>query len=459
MPVHPYIPNSVPEIKKKMLKEIGISSSNELFSCIPDAIKYKKELSLPPSKSEFDVVRSIEKTLSVNKTTKEMLSFLGAGCWPHFIPSVCNEINSRSEFVTAYTGDVYTDLGRYQALFEFQSMIGDLVEMDAVGFPLYDWSTACGDAARMATIITGRREIFIPESMSPERRSVIIAHTESVAEVKKIPFLPDSGLLDLDHLRKQVSKDTAAIYIENPTYLGYIESEAETIADIAHENDSLFLVGVEPLSLGLLKPPGDYGADIVCGEGQPLGMPMAFGGALIGFLAFRDEENYVSASGNRLISLTTTQREGEHGFAYILPDRTMFCAREKAPSFTGTASVLWAITAAVYLSLLGPKGIRELAQVIMEKSHYAMKRLSTISGIQTPVFDSTHFKEFTIRFDESIISVSDVNKALLDRGIQGGKNLTQEFPGIGETALYCVTEVHSQEEIDRLVTALEEVLR
>ncbi len=459
MPVHPYIPNSVPEIKKKMLKEIGVSSSSELFSCIPDSIKFKKELNLLPAKSEFDVVRSIERTLSVNKTTKEMISFLGAGCWPHYIPSVCNEINSRSEFVTAYTGDAYTDLGRYQALFEFQSMIGDLVDMDAVGFPLYDWSTACGDAARMATIITGRREIFVPESMSPERRTVIKAHTDSVAEVKTIPFLPDSGLIDLDQLRRQLSEDTAAVYIENPTYLGYIESEGEAIAEIAHEKDALFLVGVEPLSLGLLKPPGAYGADIVCGEGQPLGMPMAYGGALMGFLAFRDEENYVSASGNRLITLTTTQREGEHGFAYIMPDRTMFCERDKAPSFTGTASALWAITAAVYLSLLGPKGIRELAQVIMEKSHYAMKKLSEMSGIQTPVFDSTHFKEFTIRFDDSNMTASDVNKALLERGIQGGKNLTQEFPDIGETALYCVTEVHTQEEIDQLVTTLEEVLR
>lgn len=459
MPVHPYIPNSVPEIKKRMLKEIGVSSSDEIFSCIPDSIMFKDKLNLPPRKSEFDVVRSIEKTLSVNTTTKEMVSFLGAGCWPHYIPSVCNEINARSEFVTAYTGDVYTDLGRYQVLFEFQSMIGDLVEMDAVGFPLYDWSTACGDAARMATIITGRREIFVPESMSPERRAVIAAHTDTVGEVKTIPYLLDTGQLDLDQLRKHVSKDTAAVYIENPTYLGYIESEAETIAEIAHDKDALFLVGVEPLSLGLLKPPGLYGADIVCGEGQPLGMPMAYGGALIGFLAFRDEEKYVAASGNRLITLTTTQKDGEYGFAYITPDRTMFCARDDAPSFTGTASVLWAITAAVYLSLLGPKGIQELAQVIMEKSHYAMKKLSEISGVQTPVFDSTHFKEFTIRLDDSKLSMSDVNKALLERGILGGKNLAQEFPDIGESALYCVTEIHSQEDIDLLTTTLEEVLR
>jgi glycine dehydrogenase subunit 1 len=459
MPIHPYIPNSVPEIKERMLKEIGVSSSDELFSCIPDSIIFRQKLDLPPSKTEFEIIRNIEKSLSSNKTTKEMLSFLGAGCWPHFIPSVCNEINSRSEFATAYTGDVYTDLGRYQALFEFQSMIGDLVDMDAVGFPLYDWATACGDAARMATIITGRRDILVPESMSAQRRAVIEAHCGAVAEIKSVPFNSDSGLLDLDQLRKMVSTDTAAVYIENPTYLGYIESEAESIGDIAHEKDALFLVGVEPLSLGLLKPPGAYGADIVCGEGQPLGMPMAFGGALMGFLAFRDEEDYVAASGNRLITLTTTQQEGELGFAYIMPHRTMFCARDQAPSFTGTASVLWAITAAVYLSLLGPKGIKELAQVIMEKSHYAMIKLSEIPGVQAPVFDAVHFKEFTVGFRKAKTSVSDVNKALLQKGIQGGKDISKEVPGIGETSLYCVTEIHSQEDIDRLALTLEEVLR
>ncbi len=459
MTVHPYIPNSVPEIKERMLKEIGVRSSDELFSCIPDSIKFKGTLNLPSAKSEFDVVSSIEKTLSTNKTTKDVLSFLGAGCWPHFIPSVCNEINSRSEFVTAYTGDVYTDLGRYQALFEFQSMIGELVDLDAVGFPLYDWSTSCGDAARMATIITGRREILVPESMSRDRLDVMKSHCHTMAAIKTIPVIPETGQLDLDELRKHLSSNTAAVYIENPTYLGFIENESEEIGELVHEKDGLFLVGVEPLSLGIIKAPGKYGADIVCGEGQPLGMPMAFGGALMGFLAFRDTEEYVAASGNRLITLTETQKEGELGFAYILPHRTMFCTRDEAPTFTGTASVLWAITAAVYLSLLGPKGIRELAQVIMEKSHYAMMKLSEIPGVKAPKFDATHFKEFAVDFSETNRSVSEINRLLLKEGIQGGKPLNNEFPELGNSALYCVTEIHSQEDIDRLSMILEEVIK
>jgi glycine dehydrogenase subunit 1 len=459
MPIHPYIPNSVPEIKKKMLKEIGVSSSDELFSCIPNSILYKQKLNLPSCMDEFQVKQTIDRILSTNRTTNEMLSFLGAGCWPHFIPSVCNEINSRSEFVTAYTGDVYTDLGRYQALFEFQSLIGELVGLDGVGFPLYDWSTACGDAARMAISITGRREILVPASISPERLSVMKAHCDIVGDFQKLPIDLESGQIDLASLEREITEKTAAVYIENPTYLGYIESQAEEIGRIAHDNDTLFLVGVEPLSLGLLKAPGDYGADIVCGEGQPLGMPMSYGGALMGFLAFRDEEKYVEASGNRMITITTTQREGEHGFAYIMPERTIFCSRDKAPTFTGTASVLWAITATVFLAALGPQGLRKLAQTIMENSHYAMKRLSEIRNIEAPGIDATHFKEFVVRFHKTKQSVSEINKKLLSLGIIGGKDLKTEFPELGNSALFCVTEVHSEDDIEKLANSLEGVLK
>ncbi|TFG11683.1 aminomethyl-transferring glycine dehydrogenase subunit GcvPA [Candidatus Thorarchaeota archaeon] len=458
MPVHPYIPNSTPEIKKKMLQEIGVESVEELFSCVPDNIKLKRPLNIPPPASEAEVVNTISGILSKNRYGSDLLSFLGAGCWPHYIPSVCNEINSRSEFVTAYTGDVYTDLGRYQVLFEFQSMIGELVGLDGVGFPLYDWSTACGDAARMATAITGRKKILVPASMSPEKRAVMQAHVEGLATVEKIPFFAEDGQVVLEEIEEKVSDETAAVYIENPTYLGYLESHAPEIGEIAHGHDALFLVGVEPLSLGLLEAPGKYGADIVCGEGQPLGIPTSFGGALMGFLAFKDEEEYVAASGNRMITLTDTAREGEFGFAYIMPERTIFCARDKANTSTGTATVLWAITAAVYLSLLGPQGIQELAEVIMQKSHYAMKKLGEIGGVNTPAFDAVHFKEFTVDFNECSKSVDDINKELLRHDIQGGKNLKYMFPELDETALYCVTEIHSQQDIDRLVATLEEVL-
>lgn len=459
MPVHPYIPNSNPETKREMLREIGVQSVEELFADVPERIRIKKRLQLPYAKSEYQVRRDIEAILSRNKTCGELVSFLGAGCWPHYVPAVCDEINSRSEFVTAYAGDVYSDLGRYQAFFEFQSMIGDLVAMDVVSFPWYSWGSVAGDSARMAVMITDRHEILMPRTVSPDRLSVMRALCEGLADIKLVKNDPESGQVSLDDLKSKISSKTAAVYIENPTYLGFVESQGQEISEIAHDHAALFTVGVEPLSLGVLTPPGEYGADMVCGEGQPLGMHMNFGGGLLGFLACRDVERLVSAIPHRLITITTTERKGEWGFTYVLPERTMFAARDKARSFTGTATALWAITAAVYLSLLGPNGVRELAEVIMQKSHYAMKRMSEIAGIRVPVFKSCHFEEFTANFDGTGKTISEVNKVLLDSGVIGGKDLTKEFPELGNTALYCVTEVHTKADIDKLAAALEEAVQ
>jgi len=459
MPVHQYIPNSVPKIKKEMLKYLSVEDVEELFVDIPEKIRLKKRLQLPHPTPELEVKRIIEALLSKNKNCNELLTFLGAGCWPHYVPTVCDEINSRSEFLTAYTGDVYTDLGRYQALFEFQSMIGDLVALDVVSFPTYDWATASGDAAHMAVRTTGRHEILIPKTISPERLSVIRAYSERIAKIKPVEYDPTTGQLSLRDLRRKISSKTAAVYMENPTYLGFIETEGKEVGKIAHDNGALFIVGVEPLSLGLLTPPGEYGADIVCGEGQPLGIHMNFGGGLLGFLASRDDERLVSAMPHRLITITSTEHKGEWGFAYTLPKRTMFVAREKATTFTGTAAVLWAITAAVYMSLLGPQGIKELAEVIMQKSHYAMKRISEIEGIKCPIFKSPHFKEFTVNVNRTGKTVRQVNRSLLKNRIQGGKDITKEFPQLGNSALYCITEMHTKEDIDRLAVALEEVVK
>ncbi|MFW9801765.1 MAG: aminomethyl-transferring glycine dehydrogenase subunit GcvPA [Candidatus Thorarchaeota archaeon] len=459
MPTHPYIPNSVAEIRRQMLKSIGVKRVEDLFASVPERLKMKHELNLPTSMAESEVRKTVENLLRKNITTKDVLSFLGAGCWPHYVPAICDEINSRSEFVTAYTGEVYSDLGRYQALFEFQSMIGDLVDMDVVTFPLYDWTVALADAARMALKVTGRDELLVPKSIGPTRLEVLEAHTEENGTIRAIDFDLYTGRLDIESLKEEVSRDTAAIYIENPTYFGVIETEGDIIGKIAHEYESLFIVGVDPITLGILKPPGDYGADIVCGEGQPLGMHMNFGSALLGFLACKDDEQYLHATGHRLVGITETKNEGEWGFGYILPGRTMFGAREKAATYTGTASVLWAITAAVYLAALGPVGLRDLGELIMQNSQYAMKLISEIDSLEAPIFNSPHFKEFTVRFSGTERKVQDINESLLSVGIQGGKDLSSEFPELGNTALYCVTEMHSQRDIETLANLLAEVLR
>jgi glycine dehydrogenase subunit 1 len=457
---HPFIPNSAPEIKQSMLKQIGVESVNELYHDIPRKFMMKRNLNLPKASSEYEVRSEVMAVLSRNKSFYEMPSFLGAGCWPHYVPAVCDEIIGRGEFLTSYTGDTYIDLGRFQALFEFQSMIGELVGLDAVSWPMYDWATVCGEATRMASRITGRQEVLAPKTMNPEHLSVMKNYCEGLIDVKLIEYDSATGQLDLNDFKNKISSSTAAVYIENPSYLGFIEAQGQEISDIAHDRGALSIVGVEPLSLGVLAPPGEYGADIVVGEGQPLGVHMNYGGGVMGILACRDEERFLAEMPTLLLTITRTQRDDEYGFSWwALPKRLHYESREKGKSFTGTSAALWGISAAVYMALLGPQGIRELGEVIMQKSHYAMKRISETKRIKTPIFDSAHFEEFTINFDRTKKAVSSVNKALLRRGIQGGKDITREFPELGKSALCCVTEIHTKEQIDRLAAGLDEILR
>ncbi len=457
MTSYPYIPNSDPEIKKQMLDYIGVKNVDELFAEIPENVRYSKRLDLPKPTSEYDVRRRVEEILSKNKSN-QMLCFLGAGCWPHYVPAICDEINSRSEFLTAYTGDVYSDLGRYQALFEYQSMLGELVAMDAVTFPTYDWPTACGDAARMAATITKKNEVLVPGTISPDRLSVMKAYCRSLAGIRQVEYNSETGQIDLGDLKEKLSSNTAAVYVENPSYLGFVETQCDDIAKMAHDMGALFVVGVEPLSLGILAPPGEYGADIVCGEGQPLGLHMGYGGISLGFIACRDEEKFLTATGHRLLSIATTSRK-EWGFTYVLPERSMLAAREKSASITGTATVLWAITAAAYLAVLGPNGIRELAEIIIKRSHYAIKRIGEVTGLSVPIFEAPHFEEFTVNFGTVGKSVQEINSDLRQHGIQGGKDISKEFPELRNAALYCVTEIHTKSDIDQLALALEEALR
>ncbi|UCC87547.1 MAG: hypothetical protein JSV81_22255, partial [Anaerolineales bacterium] len=245
---------------------------------------------------------------------------------------------------------------------------------------------------------------------------------------------------------------------ENPSYLGFVETGGEQIAQIAHDHGALCVVGVDPISLGVLKPPADYGADIVCGDIQPLGMHLQFGGGQAGFIATRDEEQYVMQYPSRLFGIAPTSVPGEYGFGDVAYERTSFAVREEGVEWVGTAAALWGITAGVYLALMGPQGMAEIGEGIMTRSRYAMMELDKVKGIAAPAFQSPHFKEFVVRFDGTDRTVAEINQGLLARGIFGGKDLTQEFPELGNSALYCVTEVHTQTDIDGLVNALKEVI-
>jgi glycine dehydrogenase subunit 1 len=442
-----------------MMREIGINSIDELYADIPEKYFLKKPLNLPEGLSEFEVKKHVETLLSKNKTYADIPIFLGAGCWPHYVPSVVKEIIRRSEFLTSYTPyQAEVSQGILQALFEYQSMICELTAMDVANCSMYDWASALGEAARMASRITKRSEILIPRIIHPERRMTLEVYAEPAnIHVKEIKYNSETGLLDLSDLRDKISEKTAAVYIENPSYLGFIETQVDEISQITHSHKALFIVGVDPISLGILKPPGEYGADIVVGEGQPLGNPMNYGGPLLGIFACRDDLNVIRQMPGRIIGLTTTIDGERQGFCMALQTREQHIRREKATSNICSNEALCAVAAAVYLALLGPNGLRELCETIMYKANYAIRLLSKIEGLKVPVFKAPHFKEFTVNFDDTGLKVEEVHEALLNKGVHGGKNVSREFPELGETALYCVTEVHNEAEIRLLAEALDEI--
>ena len=384
-PVHPYIPNSVPEIKDAMLREVGAADIDELYGAIPERLRLRRPLALEPAlRSELELRRHLERMLAANGSCRETLSFLGGGCWQHYVPAVVDEVINRGEFLTAYYGESYTDHGKLQALFEYASLIGELVELDAVSQPTYDWASAAATALCMCGRVAGRRQALVPASISPERLAVMRGYCGPWIDLELVPFDGVTGLLDLDALRAALGDGTACVYVENPGYLGTIETQAAQIASLAHDAGAFLVVGVDPVSLGVLEAPPRYGADVVCGELQPLGVHMHYGGGLAGFVATSDEERWVAEYPTFLIGMTPTVVEGEYGFGEVAWERMSYVKRGDAKEYGGTTQDLWAIAAAVYLSLLGPQGIEELGRGCMQRARYAAARLSALPGVEAP---------------------------------------------------------------------------
>jgi glycine dehydrogenase subunit 1 len=444
-----------------MMRQIGIESIDELYTDIHEKYRLKDSLNLPKNGlSEFEVKKNVEALLSENRTCEEMPVFLGAGCWPHYVPAVVKEIVQRSELLTAYTPyQPEIAQGMLQALFEYQSMICELTSMEVSNCSMYDWASALGEAARMAARVKGRNEVLIPRIIHPERKETLAAYVEPAGiSIETMSYDRKNGQINIEDLKEKISDKTAAVYIENPSYLGMIEEQVEEIGKEAHQHGALFIVGVDPTSLGILKPPGEYEADIVVGEAQPLGNPMNFGGPLLGIMACRGDMNLIRQMPGRVIGLTTTIDESRNGFCMALQTREQHIRREKATSNICSNEALCAVASAVYMALLGPEGMRELGETITYKANYAMQLLSEIDRVKTPVFTSAHFKEFTVNFDDAGLTAKEVNTKLLSCHIHGGKDISGEFPELGQTALYCVTEIHSKEEIEHLAEALNEIL-
>ena len=457
-PIFPYIPNSVPEVKKQMLHEVGANDIMDLYAEIPAHLRFPGKLDLPePILDEYSLKRHLTGLLEKNRNCTDYLNFLGAGCAEHFVPAVCDEINGRGEFLTAYVGESYADHGKWQALFEYCSLMGELLDMDVLSCPLYDGAQAAATSVRMAARINGRREVIIPKTMSPESRLVLRNYCQPELSLSEVGFHAETGLLDLDELQEKVSSQTAAVFIENPSYLGFFEEQAEEIGKIAQQHGAEFIVYTDPICLGVVAPPQHYGAHIACGDFQPLGMHMQAGGGQAGFIATVEDMKYVSEFKDLMFGITDTVEAGEYGFGEVLFDRTSYGSREKGKEYTGTSTGLWAITAAVYLSLMGPRGMEQTGKTILQMSQYAASRLAGIDGVQ-PGFSSPFFKEFVLNFDRTGKTVAQINEALLEKKIFGGKDLSEDFPELGQSALYCVTETKTQEDIDRLASALGKVV-
>jgi glycine dehydrogenase subunit 1 len=458
--VYPYIPNSAPDVKAEMLRAVGVKSIAEFYADIPANLRFKGKLNLPePLHSEAELIRHVDGLLNTNRSTREMLSFLGAGCYQHQIPAVCDEINSRGEFLTAYAGEPYEDHGRFQTLFEYQSLMAELLNMEVVNVPTYDGFQAAATALRMAARITGRTTVLLPANIGADKFSMVSEYLAPDITIERIPFSPKNGLLDLSALDENLNSGVAAVYFENPTFLGLIETQVKQISAAAHAAGALCVVGVEPLSLGVIQPPVEYGAEIACGDIQSLGIHMHYGGGHGGFIATQDDPTFVMEFPSRLFGVAPTDVEGEYGFGDVAYDRTSFAIREEGKEWVGTAAALWGITAGVYLALMGPQGMVEIGEGIMQRCRYAMQKMAELPGVRVPFERGPHFTEFVVDFTDTGKTVAEINQVLLEQDIFGGVDLSEPFSTLGQSALLCVTEIHTKTDIDRLASALKEVLQ
>ena len=460
---HPWMANSAPGAIEAMLKEIGAKSVAEVFEQIPKDHFRTTPLDLPPAlSSEIELKRDLLSKLKKNADCEANLNFLGAGVWQHHVPAIVDEIVGRTEFATNVWGSYQSDHGRNQAWFEFSSQLGALLNLDVVQLPVYSWGCATGHAIRMAQRITGRSKVIVSQLSDPERFSVIRTYCqpsamESHIDVVLVAADPTTGRIDLNDLQSKLGDDVAAVYFENPAYLGTIETDAGEIARLTRAVGAETIVGVDPISLGVMMAPGDYGADIVTGPVQPLGVHMQCGGGVGGFIASRDQEKYVLEYNGFLVSIVETREEGQVGFGLACPHQNSYGSREHGKDWTGNSTYLWAIAGAVYMSLLGPEGFRELGTLIVSRARYAAKCLSEVPGVRI-VWPDTTFKEFVVNFDDTGKTVAEVNDLLRARGNFGGKDISGEDNALGQSALYCVTEVHTAADIRRLADTLKEVL-
>jgi len=457
---HPWIPITE-DTEREMLDAIGKKSIDDFYSNIPKEYLLKRDLALPESHSEFEVSQRLTELAGKNSPADNGRVFLGSGAGIHYIPAAVPALAGRSEFLTSYTSyQAEISQGMLQTLFEYQSLLAEILQVDVVNSSMYDMATGVAEAARMAVRVKRHHTRFlVPGTINPEHFQVLHTYTEPAGiEVEKVKYDPTTGLMDLADLESKM-EGVAGVYVENPSYLGFLETQVDKISRIAHDNDALLVAGVDILSLGLLRPPGDYGADVVVAEGQPLGSPVSFGGPLLGIFGCRNDRKLIYQLPGRLVGMTQTESEPhEVGYVLTLSPREQHIRREKATSNICSNQALVAVTATVYLSLLGPGGIRQIGETIAMNSRYAADTLNKIHGVRAPAIGDAIWKEFVVQF-ETGISAYDVHAGLLERNLHGGKILNAEFPQLGNSMLFSVTEVHTKPVIDELAQAIAEIVK
>ena len=444
-----YTPHTQQEIDR-MCRTLGIDAAGDLFRIVPESLRIPG-LRLPEGLTEMEAVAHLNAIASDLRSRAPALSFVGGGAYEHFIPSVVPEIIGRGEFYTAYTPyQPEVSQGTLRVIFEFQTMICELTGMEVANASMYDGASALAEAVLMAVRLKGGRRVLLPRGLHPFHRRVVETYTRGIAlEIEEIPW-SSSGTLDIAQVESRLSDDVAAVVVQNPNFLGVLEP-LDRIGALLKGGKTAYVASVNPISLGVLRPPGDFGADLIVGDGQPLGIPLSFGGPYVGFFATRDA--HVRKMPGRIVG-ETLDHAGKRGFVLTLQTREQHIRREKATSNICTNQALCATAATVYVAALGPEGMKEVGRLNWARSHRMMQALCGLPGV-TRTFSGPFFNEFAVTTPRK---ASALLGKLRTKGVEGGIDLGRFHPELDRAILVCVTETKSEQDIEKAVTAWREVL-
>ncbi|NLC67867.1 MAG: aminomethyl-transferring glycine dehydrogenase subunit GcvPA [Clostridiaceae bacterium] len=433
-----------------MLEEVGKKSVEEIFDDIPASVRLKEKLDIPGPMPEMELVRHMEVLAAKNVNTGEYACFLGAGAYDHYVPGIIKHMLGRGEFYTAYTPyQPEISQGTLQAIFEYQTMICELTGMDVSNASMYDGATAAAEAILLACNLKKKKKALVSRSIHPETREVIRTYAAyNDIEIMEVSF-SEEGITDEKDLEGKFTNDFAALIVQSPNFFGSIE-DMDNMGRITKARDALFIAVVDPVSLAILKPPAEYGADIAVGEGQSLGNSLSFGGPYLGFFAATRE--LARRMPGRIVG-QTTDTSGNRGFVLTLQAREQHIRREKATSNICTNQALNALAATIHLVVMGRRGLRDVANLCIQKTHYAYETLLG-TGKFAPAFQAPFFKEFTLCVKDGNLSVSEINRRLLEEKIIGGYELGKKYENLKNAWLVAVTEKRTKEEIDRLAETI-----